>query len=49
MDEQTRTELLGGCDGSCLDHPNEPNYCKPKCEVRKLWEAERKRKGAANG
>lgn len=45
LTRQREAELLAGCDGSCLDHPNEPNYCKAKCEVRKLWKAERKRKG----
>lgn len=34
-------EMLSGCDGSCLDHQDDPNYCKDVCEIKELWKKER--------
>lgn len=39
--EKEIDEILSGCDGSCLDHPNNPHYCNDKCEVRELWKKRR--------
>lgn len=45
MTAAKKKAFIDGCDGSCLDHPEKPNYCKPVCDIRPLWKEAR----AANG
>lgn len=42
-------EISHGCDLSCFNHPDEPSYCKDKCEVRERVKELINESEAANG